>query len=264
MAVNPISVIVRQDFNTYDYGIDKGNIGLLNKFPSSLGNDNNMNEPAMLFKFHSAIAGKGEPEDSRLTGANRYIGLPVSPDLKFQDKYTFEEKTVNSIGTAVANTAERTLQNIYNLFTSGMDIGLRRSGQAPNEMMAVAFKNPEFRTYQFSWELFATSQEESVRLMNIIHLFRIAAAAKFEGGETAAYIKYPDLVSFVVVTKQGNIFPASYACFIESVDYEPAKVDGQVPFFQDGFPIGWKFSISLKESMYLDKEDINGSNKQGF
>lgn len=259
--VNPKQVPgLRQDFNTYNLSMLSSS-SMLNKFPKDLGVDNRENEPAMLFKFHNPIAGQDEPEYGMLQGQGRYIGLPIPNELQFGEEYKYDDSgSTRTIAQAASSAAGRAADLVkYSL--SGVGIGLRRAGKARNPAAAITFVSPEFRSYSFSWDLIAKSREEAIAIKKIVQLFRIAAASEFDDGETGTDLKYPHLVSFVVVVGKDNPFPASYPAFIESIKFNPISSEDQIPFFEDGQPVGWKLELSLKESMWLDRREI--ANHQG-
>lgn len=271
MPLNPTQVIDRKDFNSDLTVKDAGNT--LTRFPSNLGSGGfeNENIQAILFKFHNPIPGQIEPKHPALQGDNKYIALPLPAELPFTDSYNYDDmSTLQSYGTWFKSILDRTGQNLGNIFNTdltGIDLGNRISGLAANSKAAVTFQNPNFRTFTFSWDMIANSPAEAKMLHTIVQKFRIAAASHFQDGNVlGGFIEYPDLVSFVIYP--GNFkapFPASYPCFIESVGWNPVSHEGQIPFFVDGAPVGWRLSLTLKESMYLDKKDIQPDwDKQGF
>lgn len=272
MPINPYDRIdkpVLRDGYEKDLTIpDTGDI--LTKYPINLGvgGSEKENVQAILFKFHNPIPGQIEPENPNLQGNNRYVALPLPAELPFSDTYSYDDSSLQSYGTWIKNMLARAGQNIGSL-TGGetADSGNRRLGQTPNSQAALTFNNPIFRTFTFSWELVAKDEAEAGAIHSIIQKFRIGAASTFQGGDSkSAYIKYPDLVSFIIYPGNNRFpFPASYPCFIESVTYPPLSADGQIPFFHDSAPVGWKLTLVLKESMYLDKIEIApGWGQQGF
>lgn len=253
--VNPKQVPeLRQDFNTYNLSMPSST-GMLFKWPKDLGTDGKENEPAMLFKFHNPIAGADEPDYPLLRGAGRYIGLPVPVELQLGEEYKYDDSgSVRSIATELMKAAGRAYDNVTSL--SGTDITLRRAGKARNPAAAITFVSPEFRTYSFSWELYAKSKEDANTIWAIIQLFRTAAASEYDTNEEGNDLKYPHLVSFVVVVGKDHPFPASYPAFIESVKFSPISSEEQVPFFEDGQPVGWKLELNLKESLWIDRREL--------
>lgn len=277
MPINPNSKINRGDLNV-DLSIqDVSNI--LTKFPTNLGvgGSEKENTQAMLFKFHNPIPGQIDPEHPFLSGNNKYIALPLPAELPFTDSYNFDDQsTLQSYGTWISNMYSRAQENFDNLFNldfSGIDLANRKKGLVANSQAAITFQNPNFRQFTLAWDLVAKDEFEAASIYAIVQKFRIAAASSFRNKDgsasassTSAYLKYPDLVSFIIYPGNNRYpFPASYPCFIESVNYVPVSHEGQIPFFTDSVPVGWKLSIVLKESMYLDKTEIApGWGEQGF
>lgn len=269
MPLNPTTKIDRGVFNTDLTVRDAGST--LTKFPSNLGNGGfeNENIQAILFKFHSAIPGQLDPKHPALSGDNKYIALPIPAELPFTDSYNYDDQsTLESYGTWIMNMLSRAGQNAGSVLGGDKaDLANRKLGLERNSQAAVTFQSPNFRSFTFSWDLVANTPAEAKALHTIVQKFRIAAASAFQNGDvTAPYLEYPDLVSFVIYP--GNFiapFPASYPCFIESVSFNPISQEGQIPFFVDSAPVGWKLSLALKESMYLDKNEIQPDwNTQGF
>lgn len=271
MPINPNTKVNRGDLNANLSIQDASDI--LTKFPTNLGvgGSEKENVQAMLFKFHNPIPGQIDPEHPFLSGNNKYVALPLPAELPFTDSYNYDDaSTLQSYGTWIANMLSRAgenLSNIANLDFSGIDLANRKKALVANSQAAVTFQNPNFRSFTFSWELVAKDELEAAMIHSIVQKFRIAAASSFQNGDaTAAYLKYPDLVSFVIYPGNNRYpFPASYPCFIESVNFSPVSHEGQIPFFVDSAPVGWKLSLALKESMYLDKNEIApGWGEQGF
>lgn len=267
MPINPVSKIDRNVF-TADLSVPD-TADIFRKFPPNLGNDGE-NRPAMLFKFHSAVPGETEPRPKDLQGNGKFLALPLPAELPFTDSYNYDDSSsLQDYATWIKNMVSRAEQNLGSIFGGdGADLGNRKKGRETNSQAAIIFKNPNFRTFSFSWELVARSKLENIAIQTAVYAFRLAAASHFQDGDaTAEYLEYPSLVSFVIYPGgDSNPFPASYPCFIESVSYAPVSQEGQIPFFKDGVPVGWKLSIVLKESMYLDRDDIvHGlDNNQGF
>lgn len=269
MPINPTTKIDRGDFNTNLSIQDVSEI--LTKFPLNLGvgGAEKENVQAMLFKFHSPIPGELDPKHPQLTGNNKYIALLIPAELPFTDSYSYDDSSsMQDYGTWFNNMLSRAGQNVGNISDlSGIELGNRKQGLTVNSQAAITFKNPAFRSFTFSWEMIAKNQSEASAIQTIVQKFRIAAASAFQGGSSSApYLEYPDLVSFIIYPGGGKYpFPASYPCFIESVNFAPVSHEGQIPFFVDSAPVGWKLSLSLKESMYLDKNEISpGWGQQGF
>lgn len=262
--VNPKQVPgLRQDFNTFDVSVPSSS-SMLFKWPRDIGSEGKENEPAMLFKFHSPVAGAKEPEYPLLQGKGRYIGLPLPEELSFADGYKYDDSgSLRSIAVALAKALGRAYDSVTSL--SGRGITLRRSGTAINPAAAITFVSPEFRSYSFSWNLYAKSRQDALDIFAIIQLFRIAAASQYDTNEEGNDLKYPHLVSFVVAVGADHPFPASYPSFIESVKFSPISGDEQVPLFADGQPVGWKLNLELKESMWIDRRELAMSQReQGF
>lgn len=265
MSNNPQTKINRDVFNKYEYGI-KNSRGILTKFPTTLGNEEHENQPAMLFKFHSPIPDQGEPDHPSLSGENRYIGLPIPKDLPFAESYTFnDDKSITDYWTALNSALRRGAQNVKGGAGGGVNRLDRNEARITNNRAAVLFNTPKFRDFKFTWDLIPRNKTEARLIQSIVQRFRICAASEFEkGNEWDTYLKYPNLVSFLFQISENKIFPASYACFIETVGYKPIESNGQILFFDDGMA-GFTLSIDLKETMYLDRTEISDSiDIQGF
>ena len=252
--VNPIQIPdLRQEFNKYDLSVPASN-SMLYKFPFDLGDNNKENEPAILFKFHDPIAGQGAPTYPLLNGPGRYIGLPIPPDLQLGEEYKYDDSGSTRTNFESIKAAGGRAWDALSWAGSGFN--RRMDGKTLNPAAAIVFNSPEFRSYSLSWTLYAKTKKEAARIREIIQLFRIAAAAEFVTNEMGQDLKYPSLVSYVIVIGQHFPFPASYPCFIESVKFSPIASEDQVVFFEDGQVVGWKLDLALKESMWLDRREI--------
>lgn len=277
MPINPITKIDGKPI--VDRGVFNADLtmkdlpDILTKFPANLGVGGSEKEhvQAIMFKFHNPIPGEIDPKHPSLKGDNKYIALPIPAELPFTDSYNYDDQSdLQSYGTWIKNMlarAGKNFENLANLDFTGIGLGNRLDALAANSQAAVTFQNPTFRPFTFSWDLVAKNEFEATAIHTIVQKFRIAAASSFKDGvASGAYLEYPDLVSFIIYPGGDRYpFPASHPCFIESVNFSPISTDGQIPFFPDSVPIGWKLVISLKESVYLDKNEISpGWGIQGF
>lgn len=259
-ATNPNKVIDREEFNSHDYSRDISGRHL--KWPSDLTKVGGEHESYMLFKFHSA-EGKSVPPRMLDYGFPQYIALPIVPELALSDSYSYTDEP--GITRNVAEDIYAQMRKRIGAFSLQQSRNNRASGQAFNPGAAILFQSPNFREFKFDWTLIPRNKEEANSIHAIEKAFRTAAAAYFEA-EQDAYFEYPDLVSFFIIIRSGDIgvqgtsskyFFKSFACFIENVSVKYAGADSQAAFHEDGSPVSLDFSISLKESTLIGKNDIS-------
>jgi hypothetical protein len=158
----------------------------------------------------------------------------------------------SSIGYGVSGWNVATSSTVQYVFCStyGGAAGYLAGGYAINPFLVMLFKQPEFKTFQFSWSFSPRTEIESQTLQNVIQSFR-----KYMLPEAAATIalKYPNIVLV-------KFFPDDYLfqfkpCVIRSinVDYNPG---GNPAFFKTGAPAQIRLTLDLTEIEYWLQSDL--------
>ena len=223
------------------------------------------------------------------------IYLPICTKINNEDTFSYEEGSFKMMG-AIAGTAaidgpgaiaDNTTQGVGAFITQYADNaggGAERQlaqGTLLNPRLEKTFKQKDFRTFNFSWEMYPTSAEESQALHDIIETFRYHSHPalndqNFGDGQSKAEIMMRVPAEFEIrflstVPKASFSDPtaiglvenpyipkiARCACTSISVDYTPQNVFST---FQNNAPIGVVFSISFAELAPLHR----GAVEQGF
>jgi hypothetical protein len=123
------------------------------------------------------------------------------------------------------------------------------TGVQANPFMTVFFKNPNYKSFEFSWRLTPRSQAESVILANIIKTIRNNILPSKSNGFGGALLTYPSLAQVHIKTKDGELFPFKYAVIKNATfNYAP---DGAPSFYKDGYATSIDIKISMQEIEYF-------------
>lgn len=135
-------------------------------------------------------------------------------------------------------------------------------GKPINPQVEVLFRSTQLRTFQFFFLMAPTSENESVKMRDIIQRLRWHAAPEITSTrlffnppsefEIGFYFKPTRSGSFV----QSDRLPKIDKCVIEriDVDYTP---QGEFSTFSNGHPVSALLSISFKEMAIVDKTMIS-------
>ena len=147
----------------------------------------------------------------------------------------------------------------------GVTAALAGAGIARNPHMAVIYKNPNFRVFNFSWELRPRTFTESLAIGRMIHTFKFYSAPSFENSSHIfAYpnqfklsFKYPDFL-FSIGTCVLKNFTVDYHGEGTPLYYE-ASERSSVRTFKP--PAVIRISTEFQEISILTKEGIKKANR---
>jgi len=223
------------------------------------------------------------------------IYLPICTKINNEDTFSYEEDSFKILagiaglanidsGQAALDNATQSVAALLAGFADAVGVGAEKQlaqGSLLNPRLEKTFKQKDFRTFTFSWEMYPTTADESQALHDIIETFRYHAHPAisnetFGGGESKAeimmrvpaefeirFLSTVPKASFSDLTAVGLIenpyIPkiARCACTSITVDYTPQNVFST---FQNNAPIGVIFSISFSEMSPLHR----GAVEQGF
>lgn len=223
------------------------------------------------------------------------IYLPICTKINNEDTFSYGEESFKFLagiaGTANIDSGQAALDNAAQTGSAAITaladaagVGAEKQlaqGSLFNPRLEKTFKQKDFRTFTFSWEMYPTTADESQALHDIIETFRYHAHPAisnetFGGGESKAeimmrvpaefeirFLSTVPKASFSDLTAVGLIenpyIPkiARCACTSITVDYTPQNVFST---FQNNAPIGVIFSISFSEMSPLHR----GAVEQGF
>jgi len=136
-------------------------------------------------------------------------------------------------------------------------------GATENPWLAQAFQGIQFRNHSFSWTFFPKNVTESVRIKDIIRMFKVHSLPSFNT-QTKAFFNYPDVVVPTFSGDNGFLYKFK-KCVITGVSsqYTP---QGTPAFFKgSNAPVAITFSISLGEMEYLMRPDYQeNGDQEGF
>ena len=134
--------------------------------------------------------------------------------------------------------------------------GAASAGIARNPHMAVLYEAPNFRTFQFSFDLRARNRDESNNINKIIHLFKKHSHP--EKTEKEHFFKYPE--QFGIRFKKDGFLFRTRSLVLNNVNVE-YHGEGTPLYYDFGggmkAPAVVKLDVSFTETKILTKADIN-------
>ena len=207
------------------------------------------------------------------------ILLPIPNNLKETTSLKYSTEELGSVlGSAVE--AIRTPNGAANVLESGLAAAARQaslkeiatnldlqrnslinavdviSGTAVNPFLTTTFKNPEFKTHNFSWKLIPKNEDESEIIKKIIHSmkYHILPGLKTTSG---TIFEYPEMLLVKLYPNDEYTYKFK-PCVVKSLDinYTPSGAPSFY-FGPKGAPLGVEISISLQEIEYFTKYDYD-------
>jgi hypothetical protein len=130
-----------------------------------------------------------------------------------------------------------------------------RSGLAINPFLTVVFKNPSFKTHNFSWKFFPKTSEESDILTRIVQTIKYHMLPGLLTSSGVIF-EYPEMVNIKIYPSENNLYQFK-PCVVKSlnVNYAPS---GGPSFFKNSLaaPTGIELRMELQEIEYFTKIDI--------
>lgn len=135
---------------------------------------------------------------------------------------------------------------------------LQINGVAQNPFMTVLFKQPEYKTHQFSWQLAPRNPQESEIVRDIINCLKSNMLPAFTPGTMGVLLTYPNIARINLYPSDTFLYqfkPCALTKF--SVNYAGA---GNQPSFFKGTkaPTVVEIATEWQEIEYWMKEDIEG------
>jgi len=170
--------------------------------------------------------------------------------------------TLSSMGEIAADGAAgltalgaRETLNKANIPGLTLDTALQPLGFAVNPFLTVLFKQPKFKTHEFSWTLAAKNPEEATTINAIVQSFRYHMLPDRARGSGGTLLNYPDMVHIRFFNNDSFLYRFK-PCVVQSVsvDYAP-----EGPSFFKGssnVPSQVRLSISLLEIEYWLKDSF--------
>jgi len=170
------------------------------------------------------------------------------------------------------------LLNLAGFGVSPEAILARGAGVIPNSNLALLFNAPTLRAFRFDWKMSPRSQEEAIRINNIIRFFKQGMAAKKmqESGGRSYFLGTPNVFDIAFKTSKTNreitntnhsvLRIKTCACVGAAVNYTP---QGMWNAYEKGQPTSCILSLQFKElepiySTDYEEDPFEYDNLAGF
>lgn len=168
-------------------------------------------------------------------------------------------------GGALSKLKSSTIPNINNTLNIaaggiGADLKLEQIfqplGIAINPFLTVMFKEPTFKTHEFSWNLLAKDPEESRIITSIVNEFKWHMLPDIAKNSSGTLLNYPSMVQVAFYSNDDFLYrfkPCAITDF--SINYAPASTPS---FFKgsQNVPTEVKINLKLMEIEYWTKLDF--------
>ena len=228
-------------------------------------------------------------------------GIQVLKDIQNKDKTIFEglgelltggkegfgkviEQLTKASGTPQAELLGRSVvgSGLLNLAGFGLSpeaILARGAGIIPNSNLQLLFNAPTLRAFRFNWKMSPRSQEEAIRINNIIRFFKQGMAVKKRKGSGTGgsyFLATPNVfdISFrtsktkqeITNTNNSVLRMKTCACVGAAVNYTP---QGMWNAYEKGQPTSCILSLQFKElepiyNTDYDEDPFNYNDLTGF
>ena len=159
---------------------------------------------------------------------------------------------VQTLGEGSAGVVQAAaLQNV-----PGSEAIQAMAGVAPNPKKEQIFKNMDFRTFQYDYQFFPRSAEESANIRNIINTFRFHMHPDFKDDEGFLYLYPGEFEIYYYIGDQENPFVHKHTSAVlkeVNVNYTP---QGQFTSFDNGAPTQINMTLSFQELSILTKRHL--------
>ena len=177
------------------------------------------------------------------------------------------ESLITGFGSAAAATAQGaslnvlkkdTLPGLNSLLSSDIQLEqiFQPLGLAINPFLTVMFKEPTFKTHEFSWNLLAKDPEESRIITSIVNEFKWHMLPDIATNSSGTLLNYPSMVQVSFYSNDDFLYrfkPCAITDF--SINYAPASTPS---FFKgsQNVPTEVKITLKLMEIEYWTKLDF--------
>lgn len=196
------------------------------------------------------------------TGAGAAVGAAIEGFLKdnpnsstqglsgqFKDKL---QSAVTAAGNGLAGFGVDTLQRI--LGDNNVAQGLSIAGVAINPFLSVLFQHPNFKSHQFTWELYPRNADESNTLVTIIMALKSNMLPALVPSTGGIFMSYPNLAWISLYPRQEYLYSFKPAALTTmTADYAP---NGPSFFKGTNAPTGIVLTLGFMEVEYWLKDDI--------
>lgn len=127
------------------------------------------------------------------------------------------------------------------------------SGLAINPFLSVIFKNPSFKTHNFSWKLIPRNEYESYTIKRIIDTIKYHMLPGL-ASRSGVIFEYPEMLLVKLYPNDEYTYKFK-PCVVKSFDVNYAPTGGPSFYKISGAPTAVEIKISLQEIEYFTKAD---------
>lgn len=125
------------------------------------------------------------------------------------------------------------------------------TGITTNPYQVILFRNPKFKSHNFSWKLVPKNRAETEELENIISLFKYHMLPSVSAG--GIFFGYPEILQIRLYPRDSYLYRFK-PCVVDSVSVNYAP-NGPSFYRDTGAPVAIEFSVSLQEIEMWTKAD---------
>lgn len=212
------------------------------------------------FQYQQSYDSNVSPGNSPLA-ALAAGGASLADTINRTKNASLTDKTraiVRNLSPFIANYALKQLGDFGRvLFAAG-------TGVAQNPMLEVLYSSPSLRSFRFDFMFWPKSQEEAVKVQEILELFRFHQAPEILPNSGGFFLVPPSEfdIKFYYAGKENPNIPRISTCVLENIDIDYAPngfsafevVGNDTPSVGGtGMPVGIRLSLQFKETIVLTK-----------
>ena len=196
-------------------------------------------------------------------GAPAAVGAAIESFLKDNPNSSSKQGSINvqsildSGASGLAGYGADTINRL--LGTDNVAQGLSIAGMAINPFLSVLFQHPNFKTHQFTWELYPRNVSESNTLVAIIMSLKSNMLPALVPSTGGIFMSYPNLAWISLYPRQEYLYSFKPAALTTmTADYAP---NGPSFFKGTNAPTGIVLTLGFMEVEYWLKDDIENGGK---
>lgn len=131
------------------------------------------------------------------------------------------------------------------------------TGRIVNPHMALLFKGPSFREFQFEFHFMAKNKEESDAIKNIIYQFKYAAHPSVNNDAAIdRYLNFPENFTIEFFSPKDEYLFKITPCALTNMEVDYAGSGVPSFFTNTGAPVDVRMSLQFKELAIVTKQSI--------
>jgi hypothetical protein len=200
-------------------------------------------------------------------GAGQAVGAAIEGFLKDNPNSSTQglsglggdklQSLITAAGNGFAGKGVEAIQNL--LGKDNIAQGLSIAGLAVNPFLSVLFQHPNFKSHQFTWELYPRNADESNTLVAIIMSLKSNMLPALVPSTGGIFMSYPNLAWISLYPRQEYLYSFKPAALTTmTADYAP---NGPSFFKGTNAPTGIVLTLGFMEVEYWLKDDIENGGK---